>query len=366
MGVFGDMQTSDFDYELPRELIATRPADRRDESRLLALNRMRGDMQHRKFGDLSAFLKSGDLLVMNNSRVMKARLRGVRHSTGAGVEALLLEQVFFVLDGEENPASQWVAMCRPARKFQVGETIDFGNGELSARVLEEGSEGKRILEFAHEDILPFLEKFGEIPLPPYIVQRRKEMGADAQEFDDAARYQTVYANEPGSVAAPTAGLHFTPELLGRLKAEGVALAYVTLHVGAGTFKPVDVDNPEDHPIHSEFYEVPENTAKAIKETRDRGGRVIAVGTTTVRTLESAWNETTQDFYQGRHSTRLLILPGYKFKVVDAMVTNFHLPKSSLLMMISAFAGRDHVMAAYSEAIEQQYRFYSYGDAMFVG
>lgn len=359
------MQTSDFDYELPRELIATQPAERRDESRLLVLDRDSGKVQHGHFNSLPELLQPGDLVVMNNSRVMKARLRGVRRKTDAGVEALLLEQVLDA-DAGADGNSRWLAMCRPARKFHIGEMIDFNGGELAARVIAEGDDGERTLEFARPDILPLLEKYGEIPLPPYIVQRRKEVGKTGQKIDDAVRYQTVYAKQLGSVAAPTAGLHFTTELFERLESAGVNRAYVTLHVGAGTFKPVEVENPAEHPMHSEFYEVPEATAQAIKETRERGGRIIAVGTTTVRTLESAWNDTTRDFRRGRHSTRLLILPGYEFKVVDAMVTNFHLPKSSLLMMISAFAGREKVMVAYTEAIARKYRFYSYGDAMFVG
>lgn len=355
------MRTSDFDYHLPRELIATRPADRRDCSRLLVLDRSSGGTQHKVFSDLPLYLRAGDLLVMNDSRVMKARLRGVRRTTGAAVEALLLEQVGRE-DGEDGGAS-WNAMCRPARKFRMGEWIDFGGGELAAQVLAEGADGERTLGFQRDDILPALERVGEIPLPPYIVQRRKELGTGLDELDDSVRYQTVYSRQTGSIAAPTAGLHFTQDLLDALGAGGVEHATVTLHVGAGTFKPVEVEDPVEHPIHAETCEVPAATARAIRETKARGGRVIAVGTTTVRTLESAWDESEGDFRRGGFSTRLLILPGYEFRVVDGMVTNFHLPMSSLLMMVSAFAGHGNVMRAYGDAIEGGYRFYSYGDAM---
>jgi S-adenosylmethionine:tRNA ribosyltransferase-isomerase len=358
------MRTSDFDYNLPRELIATKPADRRDESRLMVLNTNAPAPEQWHFSDLPQFMRAGDLLVMNDSRVMKARLRGTRRTTGATVEALLLEQVS--LSGEQNLAagthSAWIGMCRPARKFHVGEMIDFADGALPALVAQEGPDGERTLIFQSPDILPLLEAHGEIPLPPYIVQRRKETG-EAAGVDDAVRYQTVYSSNVGSVAAPTAGLHFTPELLQQLEDQGVETAHVTLHVGAGTFKPVEVENPEEHPMHSEAYEVPQSTAAAIKASRARGGRVVAVGTTTVRTLEAAWDSAAGEFRPGRQSTRLLILPGYEFQVVDAMITNFHLPKSSLLMMVSAFAGHERIMAAYRTAIDQGYRFYSYGDAM---
>lgn len=354
------MRTSDFDYVLPPELIATHPVDHRDQSRLLHVDRAGGDLSHRVFSDLLNLLRPGDLLVMNDSKVIRARLRGKRRSTGAGVEALLLERV-----GSEAglSGSMWRAICRPARKFKVGEWVDFGDGALAAMVDGEGADGERLLKFGSDDILPLLEQFGEIPLPPYIVQRRKETGIRAEAVDDSSRYQTVYSDKAGSVAAPTAGLHFTTELLQRLSEKGVAHARVTLHVGAGTFKPVEVDNPADHPIHSEVCEVPEAAAGAIMECRKRGGRVVAVGTTTTRTLEAAWDEAGGVFRRGAFSTRLLILPGYEFKVIDGMITNFHLPRSSLLMLVSAFAGREAVMKAYQVAVEEGYRFYSYGDAM---
>lgn len=365
------MKTSDFDYHLPRELIATHPAAHRDESRLLVLDRGSGAIEHRQFSDILEFVRPGDLMVMNDSRVIKARLRGVRRATGAGVEALMLAPATAedVAATSQTGCCRWLAFCRPAKKFRVGEIIDFANGNMPASVIAEGDEGERILEFASGDIIALLEKHGEIPLPPYIVQRRKETeagGAAAGDAEDAERYQTVYARQKGSIAAPTAGLHFTPALLDAITGKGGRLAWVTLHVGAGTFRPVEVDDPSLHPMHSELYEVPAETAKIIIETRAIGGRVIAVGTTTVRTLESAYDLKENNFALGRQSTRLLILPGYRFQVVDAIITNFHLPRSSLLMMISAFAGHEYLMAAYREAIAQNYRFYSYGDAMFIG
>lgn len=358
------MLTSDFDFDLPRELIATRPAPQRELSRLLVLGRDSGVIQHRQFVELPQYLRAGDLLVLNDSRVIKARLRGRRRATGAEVEVLLLEKVEPSAGGSPAavvPESHWRALGRPAKKFRVDEWIDFADGALPARVVAAGPDGERLLAFTQPDILPYLERHGELPLPPYIVQRRKETNAIFD--DDDERYQTVYSAHFGSIAAPTAGLHFTPELLQMLADQGVHTAHVTLHVGAGTFKPVDVDNPADHPIHAETCEVPASTAAAITETRERGGRIIAVGTTTVRTLESAWVSDTATFRGGPFATRLLILPGYEFQVVDAMITNFHLPRSSLLMMVSAFAGHGPIMNAYATAIAQGYRFYSYGDAM---
>ncbi len=354
------MLTSDFDYVLPPELIATHPVAHRDQSRLLHIDLAGGEVSHRVFSDLLDFLQPGDLLVMNDSKVIRARLRGKRRSTGAGVEALLLEQI----DSEAGVSgSVWKAICRPARKVKVGEWIDFGDGELAAVVDGEGADGERLLKFEVDNILPLLERFGEIPLPPYIVQRRKETGIGAEDIDDSLRYQTVYSDKAGSVAAPTAGLHFTTDLLQRLSENGVGLARVTLHVGAGTFKPVEVENPAEHPIHAEVCEVPEAAATAIMECRKRGGRVVAVGTTTTRTLEAAWDDAGGSFRMGAFSTRLFILPGYEFKVIDGMITNFHLPRSSLLMLVSAFAGHETVMNGYRVAVESGYRFYSYGDAM---
>jgi len=325
----------------------------------MVLGTQTGGISHQRFHNLVDHIRPGDLLVMNDSRVMKARLRGTRPATGAAVEVLLLHPTEISAN-----SSRWAAFCRPAKKFRIGESLAFANGQLTACVVAEGAEGERILEFSSADILPILEQFGEIPLPPYIVQRRKETEA-AVDMDDAERYQTVYARQGSSVAAPTAGLHFTPDLLEKISSKGARLAWVTLNVGAGTFKPVEVENPSDHPMHLEYYDVPKETAALIRQTKSADGRVIAVGTTTVRTLESAFDPEARSVTSGPHSTRLLILPGYRFQIVDAMVTNFHLPRSSLLMMISAFAGHDHVMNAYREAIAEGYRFYSYGDAMLI-
>lgn len=354
------MRTSDFDYVLPPELIATHPVDQRDQSRLLHVDRAGGDLSHRAFSDLPDLMRPGDLLVMNDSKVIRARLRGRRRSTGAAVEALLLEPV---TSEAGLSGAVWKAICRPARKFKVGEWVDFGDGALAGIVVGEGADGERVLKFGTEDILPLLDQFGEIPLPPYIVQRRKEAGIRAEAVDDSSRYQTVYSEKAGSVAAPTAGLHFTTELLQKLTENGVGLGRVTLHVGAGTFRPVEVEDPAEHPIHAEVCEVPEATARAIMECRERGGRVVAVGTTTTRTLEAAWDAAAGVFRTGSFSTRLLILPGYEFQVIDGMITNFHLPRSSLLMLVSAFAGHEAIMNAYRVAVESGYRFYSYGDAM---
>ena len=354
------MQTSDFDYELPEELIATHPAARRDESRLMVLDRSSREISHRVFRDLIDYINPGDLLVLNDSRVMKARLRGHRAQSGGSVEALLLHPE----SADQTSATRWLALCRPAKKLKPGEQLIFADGALAATVISVGAEGERILEFATDDIMPWLEKHGEIPLPPYIVQRRKTLN-DSDDSEDLERYQTVYSRQQGSVAAPTAGLHFTPDLLKAVQDKGAGIAYVTLHVGPGTFKPVDVEDPTAHPMHSENYEVPETTARRIQETKAAGGRVIAVGTTTVRTLESAWDDAANCFFSGPRSTRLLILPGYKYKVVDGLVTNFHLPRSTLLMMVSALADPELIMQAYQAAISEKYRFYSYGDAMLI-
>ncbi len=369
------MLTSDFDYELPRELIATHPAPQRDESRLLVLHPANGAMEHRQFHNLPNYLQPGDLLVMNDTRVIKARLRGTRTTTGAGVEILLLS-VDASISGIPESQIAWKALCRPAKKVKTGETIVFAGGNFIATVVSEGEEGERTLMFNSSDLQTLLEHHGEIPLPPYIVQRRKEIEAEhtdtpreslppAGPISDAERYQTIYAREGTSVAAPTAGLHFTPQLLDAIRSKSVKIAYVTLNVGAGTFKPVEVENPAEHPIHEESFSIPEETATLIAETRAAGGRIIAVGTTTVRALESAFDSTTGNLRTGPQSTRLLIIPGYKFNVIDGLVTNFHLPRSSLLMMISALAGHQGIMTAYREAIAQKYRFYSYGDAMLI-
>ncbi|HCA47244.1 MAG TPA: tRNA preQ1(34) S-adenosylmethionine ribosyltransferase-isomerase QueA [Armatimonadetes bacterium] len=339
------MNVSDYDYDLPPESIARYPAERRDLSRLLVLDRVSGEVAHRTFRDILELLEPGDLLALNDTRVIPARLIG-RAPGGAVVELLLLEPV----DG-----SVWRAIGRPGRRLREGCSIDFGDGVLQATVREVEEDGGRLIELRHEgELLEALDQVGEPPLPPYIGR--------AAEPLDRERYQTVYAREPGAVAAPTAGLHFTKELLGEVAERGVEIGYVTLHVGVGTFRPVRVERIEDHEMHSEYYEVSEEFAR---QANTRTGRLVAVGTTVTRTLESSAGEAGQ-ILPGRGRTELFIYPGYRFRAVQAMVTNFHLPRSTLLMMIAAFAGgRERAMAAYQEALERGYRFYSYGDAMMI-
>ncbi|MBA2668969.1 MAG: tRNA preQ1(34) S-adenosylmethionine ribosyltransferase-isomerase QueA [Gemmatimonadetes bacterium] len=363
------MRTDLFDYELPRELIAAAPAERREESRLLVLHRGGGGRtEHRRFADIGDYMLPGDLLVVNDSRVLRARLRGVREATGGAVELLLLER----MASPDMPdfRDSWSAMARPAKRMRVGEELSFGTSPdgLRARVIAEGEGGVRVVEFDTPDMMPWLDRLGEMPLPPYIEQRRKEMALAGERLDvnDAERYQTVYAREGGSVAAPTAGLHFTPELLASLKSRGLQMTSVTLHVGPGTFKPVETESVEDHPMHSERFSITPEAAEAVNAARREGRRVVAVGTTAVRTLESAAGTTDSGLIQpGSCDTRLLITPGYRFRVVDALITNFHLPCSTLLMLVSAMAGHEAVMEAYREAVREQYRFYSYGDAMLI-
>lgn len=311
---------------------------------------------------MPAYLRAGDVLVLNDSRVIRARLRGQRAGTGGGVELLLLERVAI-----ERSGDSWLAMARPAKKLKPGERLNFGDGTLRAEVVEARDEGERVICFDAPDLLPVLDQLGEMPLPPYILHRRREMHVEPHALDaeDDERYQTIYANEAGSVAAPTAGLHFSKEMLETLQKSGVQIAKVTLHVGAGTFKPVEVDDPATHPMHTEQYHVPSETAEVINAALRESRRVIAVGTTAVRTLESAFDPERKVIRTGDASTRLLILPGYKFQVVSALLTNFHLPRSTLLMLVSAFAGKENVQRAYEEAIRERYRFYSYGDAMLI-
>ncbi len=342
------MKVSEFDYHLPKELIAKFPVEPRDSARLLVLNRKTGDVEHRIFRDIVDYLNPGDLLVINDTKVIPARLFG-RLETGGKVEVLLVRQV---------EPDVWEVMAKPARKLKEGKRVIF-DGELSAEVLGYAGEGKRLLRFNLKGGKTFMEKLseiGHIPLPPYIEREERP--------EDREKYQTVFASKEGAVAAPTAGLHFTEELLQKLKDKGIIIKPVTLHVGPGTFKPVKVENVEDHKMDYETYSVPEETAEAIREARERGSRVVAVGTTVVRTLESAGKEDgTVEPGEGR--TNLFIYPGYRFKVVDALITNFHLPRSTLLMLVSAFAGKERVLNAYREAVEKGYRFYSYGDAMFI-
>lgn len=357
------MRTELFDYHLPRELIAAEPAHQRDESRLLVLDRPKGSLQHHRFADLPGYLRGGDLLVVNDSRVIPARMHGKRMTTGGHVEFLLLER-----RPRTDPSRDlWVVLCRPAKKLKPGEMVYFANKRLEARVTHYISEGEREVEFNVPDVFPWLDALGEVPLPPYIVQRRRELAESGHAVDtshDVDRYQTVYAQDPGSVAAPTAGLHFTPALLERLQTMGVEIARVTLHVGPGTFKPVETDEVEQHPMHTERFTIAPEAADAINRARQENRRIVAVGTTSVRVLESAADENGM-VAPGPSETRLMILPGYRFRTVGALVTNFHLPRSTLLMLVSAFASREQVLEAYAEAIRERYRFYSYGDAMLI-
>lgn len=339
------MKKSDFYFDLPQELIAQTPLEKRDASRLMCLDRHTGEVTHRVFTDLAEMLRPGDCLVMNDSRVLPARLLGTRE-TGGAVEVLLLRDL-----GE----GRWECLTRPGRKTKPGTQLSFGDGELTAEVESVADGGNRIVKFNYDGIfLEVLERLGKMPLPPYI----------KEELQDSERYQTVYSRELGSAAAPTAGLHFTKELLARIAEKGVRECFITLHVGLGTFRPVKEDEIEDHDMHSEFCIISEETARVINETRAAGGRVVCVGTTSCRTLESFANDDgTVDAQSGW--TNIFIYPGYKFKCMDALVTNFHLPESTLVMLVSAFAGREHVLNAYAEAVREQYRFFSFGDAMFI-
>ena len=339
------MKTSDFNYDLPQELIAQTPLDRRDGSRLMTLDKTTGEIGHHHFYDLPQFLRPGDCLVLNNSRVLPARLIGHR-PTGGAVEILLLV---------DKGGDVWECLVRPGKKLREGARVTFGDGQLQAEVQEVLPDGNRLVHFEYKGIfLEVLEELGRMPLPPYI----------KAELKDQERYQTVYSHELGSAAAPTAGLHFTTELMDRIKAKGVKIAYVTLHVGLGTFRPVKVDDVTKHKMHSEHYEVPEETAKLINETKKNGGRVIAVGTTSCRTLESV-AAMYGEIKPCEGFTDIFIYPGFEFKVLDGLITNFHLPESTLIMLVSAFAGYDFIMNAYKEAVKEKYRFFSFGDAMFI-
>lgn len=339
------MKKSDFNFHLPEELIAQTPLEKRDSSRLLVLDKATGAIEHHHFYDLPDYLNENDCLVLNNSRVLPARLIGKRTSGGA-VELVLLRNLG---DG------RWECLSRPGRKTKPGTRLEFGGDELQAEVEAVVEGGNRIIRFEYEGIfLEVLERLGKMPLPPYI----------KEELNDPERYQTVYSRELGSAAAPTAGLHFTPELLEKIAAKGVKICYVTLHVGLGTFRPVKEDDIEQHEMHSEFCIVPDDTARIVTETKQNGGRVIAVGTTSCRTLES-FAKPDGTLAPSSGWTDIFIYPGYNFKCIDALVTNFHLPESTLIMLVSALAGREHVLNAYNTAVEQRYRFFSFGDAMFI-
>ncbi len=340
------MNIKEFYYDLPEELIAQDPLADRSSSRLLTLDKNSGAFSHHVFRDIVDCLNPGDCLVLNNTKVIPARLMGEKEGTGAGIEVLLLKR-------KENDV--WETLVKPGKKARPGARISFGNGLLVGEVVDVVEEGNRLIKFEYDGIFEeILDQLGQMPLPPYITHR----------LEDKNRYQTVYAKHDGSAAAPTAGLHFTPELLDVIKAKGVKVAEVTLHVGLGTFRPVKVENILEHHMHSEFYMVEEDQAAIINETKKNGGRVICVGTTSCRTLESATGED-GILRAGSGWTEIFIYPGYRFKILDALITNFHLPESTLLMLVSALAGRDNVMAAYEEAVKERYRFFSFGDAMFI-
>lgn len=340
-----DFKTKDFWYDLPQELIAQTPLEKRDSSRLLVMNKETGELSHRHFYDIVEYLNPGDCLVMNDSRVLPARLLGHR-PTGGAVELLLLRDL-----GDKK----WECLAKPGKKIRPGQEVIFGNGELTATVEEVQEDGNRIVRFHYEGIfLEILEHLGKMPLPPYI----------QAELQDQERYQTVYSRETGSAAAPTAGLHFTKELLEQIEKKGVTLAYVTLHVGLGTFRPVKAEQISQHHMHSELCMMSRETAQLLNDTRKRGGRIVCVGTTSCRTLESLVNPD-GTFEEKSKWTDIFIYPGYTFRAMDALITNFHLPESTLVMLVSAFAGRDHILHAYEEAVKERYRFFSFGDAMFL-
>ncbi|CAH0133844.1 S-adenosylmethionine:tRNA ribosyltransferase-isomerase [Peribacillus sp. Bi96] len=341
------MKLDMFDFHLPEELIAQVPLEDREASRLMVLDKESGKLQHDVFSHITEYVKPGDCLVLNDTKVLPARLYGSKEETGAKIEVLLLKQ-------EHDDV--WETLVKPAKRIKEGSTIIFGDGKLSAVCTGVLEHGGRILEFQYEGIFyEILEKLGEMPLPPYI----------KEQLDDQDRYQTVYARERGSAAAPTAGLHFTDHLLDKLKGMGVHIAFITLHVGLGTFRPVSVDDIDSHEMHSEFYQMTEGTARLLNEVKEKGGKIITVGTTSTRTLETIASRHDGVFKEENGWTSIFIYPGYEFKGIDAMITNFHLPKSTLIMLISALAGREHVLHAYETAVEEKYRFFSFGDAMLI-
>ena len=340
------MKVEDFDYYLPEELIAQTPLKKRDESRLLVLDKKNGEIEHKKFYNIIDYLEPGDTLVLNDTKVLPARLIGEKAETGAVIEILLLKNI---------EKDEWETLAKPARRIKKGTIVNFGNGKLKAKCTKVLDDGIRHFELIYDGILmEILEELGTMPLPPYIHEK----------LEDQSLYQTVYAKEIGSAAAPTAGLHFTKELLKRIEKKGINIAYITLHVGLGTFRPVSVERVEDHEMHSEFYSMSKEVAELLNNTRKNGKRIIAVGTTSTRTLEtitSKYNE----FRECHGWTNIFIYPGYEFKGIDALITNFHLPKSTLVMLVSALAGRENIMHAYKIAVDKKYRFFSFGDAMFI-
>lgn len=340
------MKVEEFDYNLPEELIAQTPLKKRDASRLMVLDRKTGEIEHKHFSDIIDYLEEGDTLVLNDTKVLPARLIGEKVDTGAVIEILLLKNI----EGDD-----WECLVKPARRIKVGTVVSFGDGLLKAQCIKELDQGIRHFKLIYEGILmEILEKLGTMPLPPYIHEK----------LADQTRYQTVYAREVGSAAAPTAGLHFTKELLERIKDKGINIAFVTLHVGLGTFRPVSVSSVEEHEMHSEYYHMNKKTAELLIKTKNEGHRIISVGTTSTRTLESIMTKY-HEFRECSGWTNIFIYPGYKFKAIDCLITNFHLPKSTLIMLVSALAGKENIMNAYNTAVEEKYRFFSFGDAMFI-
>ncbi len=340
------MKVEDFDYNLPEELIAQTPLKKRDESRLLVLDKKTGNIEHKHFKNIIDYLEKGDTLILNNTKVLPARLIGIKEETGAVIEVLLLKN---------TEKDNWECLVKPARRIKIGTIVSFGEGKLKAKCIQEEDEGIRHFEFIYEGIfLEILEELGTMPLPPYIHEK----------LADQSRYQTVYAKEVGSAAAPTAGLHFTEELLKEIKEKGINVAFITLHVGLGTFRPVAVDKIEDHEMHSEYYRMSQEVANLLTKTKQSGHKIISVGTTTTRTLETIMTKY-NEFRECSGWTNIFIYPGYKFKAIDNLITNFHLPKSTLVMLVSALAGKDNILNAYKIAVKEEYRFFSFGDAMYI-
>lgn len=342
-----NMDVKDFDFELPEHLIAQTPLKERTKSRLMVLDPEKEKVAHREFLNLEEYIKPGDCLVLNDTRVMPARLYGMKEETGAKIEVLLLKQ----LEGD-----RFETLVKPAKRLKLGTKLTFGDGRLTAECVEMLEHGGRILEFSYDGVFyEVLDQLGEMPLPPYITET----------LDDQERYQTVFAKHRGSAAAPTAGLHFTEDMLQRLEEKGVHIAFITLHVGLGTFRPVSVDNIYEHEMHGEFYQLTKGTAELLNRVKEQGGRIISVGTTSTRTLETVASNSDGEFEEASGWTDIFIYPGYKFKAIDGLITNFHLPQSTLIMLVSALAGREFILSAYQEAVQEQYRFFSFGDAMLI-